>query len=77
MGYWGLDVDTLHLTQDTHCSSIVHRALLINGINAHIDASVASLTTVTYFDASHCSVLYPGHLEQLSIACPNLQKLDL
>ena len=76
-GLLGLEVDTLHLTESTHRGNIVHKALLINGINAHIDVSVASLTTVTYFDASHCSVLYPGHLEQLSIACPNLQKLDL
>ena len=76
-GLLGLDVDTLHLTQGTHYGNIVHKALLINGITAHIDASVASLTSATYFDASHCSVLYPGHLEQLSVACPNLQKLGL
>ena len=32
---------------------------------------------LTYFDASRCKVLHPGHLEQLSIACPNLQRLGL
>ena len=42
-----------------------------------MDTSVTNLTSVTYFDASCCRVLYPGHLEQLSIACPNLQRLDL
>ena len=67
-------MDTLHLTQG---NGNVHKALLIGGIDEHVDSSIASLTSVTHFDASHCGGLYPGHLEQLSIACPNLKKLDL
>ena len=51
--------------------------LLTGTNNEYIDTSVTSLSSVTYFDASCCRVLYPGHLEQLSIACPNLQRLDL
>ena len=51
--------------------------MLIGGIDEYIDTSVTSPTSVTHFDASCCSSLYPGHLEQLSIACPNLQRLDL
>ena len=73
-GILGLDVDTLHLTQG---NGNVHKALLIGGIDEHVDSSIASLTSVTHFDASHCGGLYPGHLEQLSIACPNLKKLNL
>ena len=73
-GLLGLDVDTLHLTQG---NGNVHKALLIGGIDEYVDSSIASLTSVTHFDASHCGGLYPGHLEQLSIACPNLKKLDL
>ena len=67
-----LDVDTLQLTQGAHRGNIVHKALLINGINVHILDP-----TVTYSDASHYSSLYPGHLEQLSIACPNITYRNL
>ena len=76
-GLLGLDLDTLHLTQGNYHGKQVHKALLIGGNDEYIDTSVTSLTSVTYFDASCCSSLYPGHLEQLSVACPNLQRLDL
>ena len=76
-GLLGLDLDTLHLTQGNYHGKQVHKALLIGGIDEYIDTSVTSLTSVTYFDASYWGCLHPGHLEQLSIACPNLQRLDL
>ena len=76
-GILGLEYDTLHLTEGSYCGKKVHKALLTGTINEYIDTSVTSLLSVTYFDASYCKVLHPGHLEQLSIACPNLQKLDL
>ena len=76
-GLLGLDMDMLHLTQGNHHGKQVYKALLVGGIDEYIDTSVTSLTSVTYFDASYCCTLYPGHLEQLSIACPNLQRLDL
>ena len=37
---------------------------------------ISNLHTVTDVDLSHpfsASNIYPGHLEQLAIACPNLQ----
>ena len=76
-GILGLDNDTLHLTEGSYRGKKVHKALLTGTNNEYIDTSVTSLSSVTYFDASYCKVLYPGHLEQLSIACPNLQRLDL
>ena len=76
-GLLGLDLDTLHLTQGNYHGKQVHKAMLIGGTDEYIDTSVTSLTSVTYFDASYCSSLYPGHLEQLSVALPNLQRLDL
>ena len=76
-GILGLDYDTLLLTEGSCHGKIVHKALLTATSGEHIDASVSSLASVTYFDASSCRNLYPGHLEQLSIACPNLQRLDL
>ena len=76
-GILGLDHDTLHLTEGSYRGKKVHKALLTDTNDQYIDTSVSSLTSVTYFDASCCRILYPGHLEQLSIACPNLQRLDL
>ena len=76
-GILGLDFDTLYLTEGSYRGKKVHKALLTGTNNECMDTSVASLTSVTYFDASCCRGLYPGHLEQLSIACPNLQRLDL
>ena len=76
-GLQGLAVDTLHVTQGSYRGKKVHKALLIGGIGEHVDTSVTSLTSITYFDASCCKSLHPHHLEQISLACPNLQKLDL
>ena len=36
-----------------------------------------NLSCATHFDLSWCSSLRSGHLEQLAIACPNLQRLNL
>ena len=55
----------------------VHKGLLQDGNVEHLDTSITSLCFVTFFDASHCSSLYSGHLEQLSIACPSLERLNL
>ena len=76
-GLLGLAVDTLHLTRGSYRDKKVHKALLIGGIDEHIDTTVTSLTSITYFDASCCRSLRPHHLEQISLVCPNLQKLDL
>ena len=76
-GILGLDHDVLHLTVGSYHGKKVYKAMLTGTNNEYIDTSVTSLSSVTYFDASCCRVLYPGHLEQLSIACPNLQRLDL
>ena len=80
-GILGLEDDILLLTEGSYCDKIVHKALLaIAGTiesDEYIDTSVTNLASITQFDASYCTSLYPGHLEQLSIACPNLQRLDL
>jgi len=36
-----------------------------------------NLNCATHFDLSFCYSLFPGHLEQIAIACPNLQRLNL
>ena len=66
-----------HLTQESYHGKKVHKALLIhhNGIDEYIDNSVTSFAYVTSFDA--LTTVLPEHLEWLSIACPNLQRLNL
>ena len=39
--------------------------------------SFGNLSFVTHFDLNNCFSLRSGHLEQLGIACPNLQRLNL
>ena len=36
-----------------------------------------SLSCVAHFDLAYCYSLHFGHLEQIAIACPNLQRLNL
>ena len=76
-GILGLDNDALLLTQGRHRGKQIWKALLTKANIEYIDTSIISLTFVTFFDASRYGGLYPGHLEQLSIACPKLQFLDL
>ena len=76
-GILGLYGDMLHLTQGSYRGEKVQKALLAKADVDCVDTSIVSLTSVTYFDASNCDSLFPGHLEQLSIACPNLQRLNL
>ena len=45
-------------------------------ITSHLCCNVSTLNFVTDFVASHCGLL-SDHLEQLSIACPNLERLNL
>ena len=70
----------MHLSQGSHHGKKFHKALLntVSGDAKHVDNSITcttSLASVTYVDLS--SNLLPEHLEWLSIACPNLQRLDL
>ena len=45
--------------------------------NKQLDSSINSLLPITYFDAAYFGLMYSGHLEQLAIACPNLEQLNL
>ena len=69
----------LQITQGSCRGKKTHKALLIgnDGIDEYIGNSVTNLTSVTDFDVSYIRGLLPEHLEWLSIACPNLQRLNL
>ena len=51
-----------------------YNELIMNLMNI---AKPHNLKCATHFDLSCCYSLHSGHLEQLAIACPNLQRLNL
>ena len=83
-GLFGFGEDLMLLTNSTINSKVIHqlkepsyvgseeRSL----ITSHLCCNVSTLNFVTDFVASHCGLL-SDHLEQLSIACPNLERLNL
>ena len=81
-GLFGFGKDLMLLTNSTINGKVIHQLKkpYIQSeehslITSHL-YNVTNLNFVTDFDASHCGLL-SGHLEQLSIACPNLKRLDL
>lgn len=43
----------------------------------HLNLGFSSLNSITFFSVGHHDSVFPGHLEQIAIACPNLKWLDL
>ena len=80
-GLLGLEVDFLLLTSRTYGGKTVHKATLstLNKVSMenHLNSDIVDLFFVTHFDASHCKSIHCGHLEQLALACPNLEELNL
>ena len=77
-GLLGLDGDSLVLTDRTLSEgNVVYKAIVMG--SGHVQSgslNMKSIDFLTHFDAAK-SDLYSGHLEQLAIACPNLQQLNL
>jgi len=46
-------------------------------LDGTLNSAMTSISFVTDFDFSCCTFLHSGHLEQLAVACPNLQRLNL
>ena len=81
-GLLGLERDLLLLTNCTDSDNVLlHRAKMVMSSNInegeHLKNDMTSLTFVTHFDASLCTLLHSGHLEQLAMMCPNLHQLNL
>ena len=82
-GLFGFGEDLMLLTNSTINGKVMHqlkkpyiRSEEHSLITSHMCCNVRTLNFVTDFDASHCGLL-SDHLEQLSIACPNLEQLNL
>ena len=78
-GLLGLDSDSLVLSDRTVGDGkvVVHKAIVMGSGSVQTGPlSINNIEFVTYFDAAQ-SDFYSGHIEQLAIACPNLQQLNL
>ena len=78
-GLFGFGKDLLLLTNSTGDGKVVHKASVIQSdeflfCTSNLCCNVSGLNFVTDFVAKRCELL-SGHLEQLSIACPNLEQL--
>ena len=77
-GLLGLDSDYLLLSSRTLSNGdLLQKAILSHSSIQGTPLNITSIQFLTHFVATQCGFLYSGHLEQLAIACPNLQQLDL
>ena len=79
-GILGLQYDTFHFTDYDHYGEVRHSiTALYYGLNAvkkHHFNHISNLYSVSNVDF-HDMDIDPSHLEQLSIACPNLERVNL
>jgi len=79
-GIFGLDKDVLLLTDHVKDGKALCKAEVttLNSVpDVMINNSVNTLEYVTHFSFGPASPIYPGNLEQLAFACPNLESLNL
>jgi len=82
-GLLGLEELDIIFIDSNHHSEVTRKAVMIKLedyiLRSHFTADITGLSFVTQFDASrvHDTSLYSGHLEQLAMACPNLEHLNL
>ena len=81
-GILGVKCNTFYLSKYDHCGKVRHALTpkffdpqLREVIEQHLNC-IGNLKFITNVDLSNTYV-YPGHLEQLTLACPNLQRLNL
>ena len=74
---WGFsEPDLLLLTDCTYDNQVLYKASLRPFRSVQLNRKFTNLELLTEFNASYNDVL-SNHLEQLAIACPNLQRLNL
>jgi len=75
----GLDREWIYLTKCVYRGNRVYKAACIESCKELVvkRSDLPDFMSVVQFDLSGCRSLLSGHLEQVSIACPNLQQLGL
>lgn len=80
-GILGLFHDMMDVLEFNCDGKVMHGALpsLFSGPQEkHQDLGFPTLSSITFFITGFChGDIFPGHLEQIAIACPNLQWIDL
>ena len=79
-GILGLHNDMSSILEFSYNGEVMHCAtlsLLSVPRDKYLNLTFSTLSSVTFFIAGFCGDIYPGHLEQIAIACPNLQWLNL
>ena len=84
-GLFGLGWDILVITEGDSDGKTVYKAgaasqsvyTMFCNNNVVLNSGLDSLNRVTEFDFAYCDCVHSGHLEQLAITCPNLQRLNL
>jgi len=75
----GLDREWIYLTECIYRGNRVYKAACMESCKELVVKrfDLPDFTSVVQFDFSGCRSLLSGHLEQVSITCPNLQQLGL
>ena len=76
-GILGLDYDIFYLSDYDHYGkvrlSVSPKYTAVKDEHLHCISNFDSVSNVDFFGVN----IYPGHLEQLAISCPNLERLNL
>ena len=75
-GLLGLNGGILLTNRIISNSNVIHKGTMRNGIHG-APLNINNIKFLTHFNAAECGFFYSGHLEQLAIACPNIQQLNL
>ena len=80
-GILGLPYDTFNFTEYDHYGKIRHSITCVTHyslyeVKEHHFNCISNLYSVSNVDFTSMDI-YPGHLEQLAIACPNLERINI
>ena len=79
-GILGLQYDTIHFTDYDHYGEVRHSITVrhkhLHVVKEQLFNCMSNLYSVSNVDFSFMDI-YPGHLEQLAIACPNLERINI
>ena len=76
-GILGLQYDTFYFTDYDHYGEVRHSITAQHyGLHAVKEHCISNLYSVSNINFSRMDIC-PGHLEQLAIACPNLERINL
>ena len=79
-GILGLSNDFMNVLEFNYDGKVMHGMVLskLSSSNQkYLDLRFSTLNSIVFFSVRNSKIIFPGHLEQIAIACPNLQWLNL